>query len=64
MVWRISFVLAAEILCEWTSATKVAGDCECDGLVRSVPDQLVVSGYKPPKNRWQDGRSADYLNFA
>ena len=30
-----NFVLAAEIPCEWTFATKFASDCECDGVVHS-----------------------------
>ena len=36
------FVLAAEIPGEWTFATKFASDCECDGLVHSVPWILWV----------------------
>ena len=30
-----------KIPCEWKFATKFASDCECDGLVHSVPDKGV-----------------------
>ena len=43
MVLRMNlqiFVLAAEIPCEWTFATKFASDCECDGVVHSGDDIL------------------------
>ena len=36
MKWQI-FILAAEIPCEWTFATTFTSDCECDGVVYSVP---------------------------
>ena len=31
----LNFVLAEEISCEWTFATKFASDSECDGVVHS-----------------------------
>ena len=64
MVLRMNdekFVLATEIPCEWTFATKFASDYECDGVVHSgdvsrerrcrgpVPDPLRVGapGQRP-----------------
>ena len=40
MQWQIA-VLAAEIPCQWMFAAKSASDCECDGVVHSVPDNPV-----------------------
>ena len=44
MVLRMNrqiFVLAAEIPCEWKFETKFASDCECDGVVHSVPNDIL-----------------------
>ena len=41
-----SFVLAAEIPCEWKFATKFASDCECDGSVHSGREHFVPNGMR------------------
>ena len=44
----LTATLHAEIPCEWTLVTKLAGDCECDGLVH--PD-VYLKGFTQPRPR-------------
>ena len=41
-----NFVLAVEIPCKSSFATKFASDCECDGLVHSVPNGIYETVYE------------------
>ena len=48
-------VLATEIPCKWKFATKSASDCECEGLVHSALDHIIV------KN--QEGKNSLKIKF-
>ena len=61
-----NLLVAAEIPCEWTFATKFTSDCECDGVVHSGWLRKVglrtcslaadgFSGLRPESQKFQEG---------